>query len=583
MKKIPLYSKIIDELKERIRTGDFEYDVPFVTEEKITKEYNVSRITAIRALDELEKIGVIYRKRGSGSFVTENGIEILDGVQNDTNEKETVFIKRNKELLLIALVLPFDVKRGGMMECFNGINDLLNSENCFVRVYNTLGTKRKELVTVELPQEYADFDLEVNDYRNKKVDYSIGKEGGKIRLLFEADVPPFGYSTYRIKQVKTGKRTVSGSEKIINEGEYVVENDMYKIVFDLSKGGIIKSLVAKKEENKEFAKQSGEYSIGELRGYFYDEGKFRSSTEAPAKLTVLRSNIQETKVKLEGKIASHPFVQIISIAQGEKRIDFDLTINWKKNVGIGEYKENSWRDNRRAYCDDRFKLSVLFPVNLHSPRIYKNAPFDVCESKLDDTFFNSWDQIKHNIILHWVDLAEQEGDYALALFADHTTSYSHGKDYPLGLTAQYSGNGLWGPDYKITGPLKMKYAIVPHRGKWDKAAIATKSDCWNEPLLCSYHSFAKLESRSLVDLKNTGYQVSAANIKDGKIILRLFNAEGDRKQHNITFDMPLSSIEEVDLNGRVIDRKTIKTRTGKSEISISMPRFGLKTFALNLN
>ena len=363
----------------------------------------------------------------------------------------------------------------------------------------------------------------------------------------------------------------------------MVENDMYKIVFDLSKGGIIKSLVAKKEENKEFAKQSGEYSIGELRGYFYDEGKFRSSTEAPAKLTVLRSNIQETKVKLEGKIASHPFVQIISIAQGEKRIDFDLTINWKKNVGIGEYKENSWRDNRRAYCDDRFKLSVLFPVNLHSPRIYKNAPFDVCESKLDDTFFNSWDQIKHNIILHWVDLAEQEGDYALALFADHTTSYSHGKDYPLGLTAQYSGNGLWGPDYKITGPLKMKYAIVPHRGKWDKAAIATKSDCWNEPLLCSYHSFAKLESRSLVDLKNTGYQVSAANIKDGKIILRLFNAEGDRKQHNITFDMPLSSIEEVDLNGRIIDRKTIKTRTGKSEISISMPRFGLKTFALNLN
>ena len=79
------------------------------------------------------------------------------------------------------------------------------------------------------------------------------------------------------------------------------------------------------------------------------------------------------------------------------------------------------------------------------------------------------------------------------------------------------------------------------------------------------------------------FLVTAKNIKDGKIILRLFNAEGDRKQHNITFDMPLSSIEEVDLNGRIIDRKTIKTRAGKSEISISMPRFGLKTFALNLN
>lgn len=78
------------------------------------------------------------------------------------------------------------------------------------------------------------------------------------------------------------------------------------------------------------------------------KASFALLQKAPAKATVLRSNIQETKVKLEGKIASHPFVQIISIAQGEKRIDFDLTINWKKNVGIGEYKENSWRDNRRA-------------------------------------------------------------------------------------------------------------------------------------------------------------------------------------------------------------------------------------------
>ena len=35
MKKIPLYSKIIDELKERIRTGDFEYDVPLPQSEHL--------------------------------------------------------------------------------------------------------------------------------------------------------------------------------------------------------------------------------------------------------------------------------------------------------------------------------------------------------------------------------------------------------------------------------------------------------------------------------------------------------------------------------------------------------------------
>lgn len=204
-------------------------------------------------------------------------------------------------------------------------------------------------------------------------------------------------------------------------------------------------------------------------------------------------------------MTSHPLVQVISIAQGGKRIDLDPTINWKKDIDIGEYKENSWWGNHRVYCDSRFKLNALSPVNLHSPRTYKSASFDVRESKLDNTFFNSWDQIKHNITFHQVDLTEQEGDYVLALFADHTVPCSHGKDYSLGLTVQYSGNGLWGPDYKTTGPLKMRYAIVPHHGKWDKAVIVTKSDRRSELLLCSCHSFAKLGPRSPVDLKSTDY------------------------------------------------------------------------------
>ncbi len=136
MKKIPLYLNIIEKLKDRIRRGDFVYDAPFVTEEKITKEYGVSRITAIRALDELEKQGLIYRKRGSGSFVTDDCTELLD-VANKSGDGANLFVKGNKDVALIALVLPFDIKMGGMMYCFNGINDLLNKSNCFIRIYNT--------------------------------------------------------------------------------------------------------------------------------------------------------------------------------------------------------------------------------------------------------------------------------------------------------------------------------------------------------------------------------------------------------------------------------------------------------------
>ena len=46
--KKPLYKQIMDKLKERIKSGDFEYDEPFVTEDRITKEYGVSRKTRQR-------------------------------------------------------------------------------------------------------------------------------------------------------------------------------------------------------------------------------------------------------------------------------------------------------------------------------------------------------------------------------------------------------------------------------------------------------------------------------------------------------------------------------------------------------
>lgn len=468
----------------------------------------------------------------------------------------------------------------------NAVNGIVSRDG-YIRVFNTLATKRTEMINVFLPAEYKDVNLKIYDWEGNEIDCLVEKEGEKSRLFFEVTVPPFGYSTYGIGKSEIGEKKVlahrvCSENEGITDHEYVVENERYKIVFDLSKGGTIQSLIAKKEGNRDFAGQIGGYAFGELRGFFYEEGRFRSSTEHPARLTVLRDNIYEKKVKIEGEIASHPFTQVITLTKGAKHIDFELTVDWKKNVGIGEYKEKHWRDNRRAYCDDRFKLRVLFPSTLRSPCIYKNAPFDVCESKLDNTYFGSWDRIKHNIILHWVDLAEQKGDYALALLSDHATSYSHGEGDPLGLTAQYSGTGLWGSDYKITGPLKMKYAIIPHRGKWDKASIATASDCWNEPLLHTSLSSAEEESKSFIDVYDSGYQISSAQWQEGKIILRLFNAEGDAGKRKITFHLPLSAIEEVNLNGECMEKKEIVTRGGKSQMTVSMPRFGIKTFVLSL-
>lgn len=456
-------------------------------------------------------------------------------------------------------------------------------KTCYLQIANTLGVEREEVVGLSLPDGTPQ-GVEVYDWKNRKVDSYLSKENGSVKLFFKAKVPSFGYSVYQLKALD--KRLDAGlkdEHRNVAEGDYVLENDVYKITFDLARGGVIKSLIAKKEGGKEFVSNDSGYSWGELRGFFYEEGRFRSSTESPAVLSVLRDNEFEKSVQVKGQIAGHPFAQTVTLKAGSRRIDCRLQIDWRGNVGIGEYKETKWRDNRRAYCDARYKLNLLFPADLKEATIYKNAPFDVCRSRLADTHFNAWDQIKHNIILNWVDLAEAEDGYGLALLSDHTTSYAYGSGFPLGLTIQYSGQGLWGPDYKITGPTEVAYALVPHRKQWDESHIQPVSDAWNEPLHCTWLADGKPLSRSLVDLRDSGYQLSAAYLQGGDVVMRLFNAEGDSKPCTIQLALPLAGVEEVDLKGDCVARPQWKSGADNvSRLKVSMPRFGLKTFVLKL-
>lgn len=454
----------------------------------------------------------------------------------------------------------------------------------YIRVFNTVVGNRSETVRVELPSTWEQRDISVYDNSGKELPCILTEKEGALWIVFRPDAPDFGYTTYALR---AGKHELKARKKRVHfdqQGNCVIENDMYKIKLDRSKGGVMTSLVAKYANHKEFVGQQENCGFGEISGHFYEEGKFHSSKDAEAKITVLEDNPFVVKVKVEGYIASHPVAQIITLEAGQQRIEVDLTVGWQGNVGIGEYKqEHDWTDNRRAYTDDRYKLKVLFPNNLQSTKLYKNAPFDVCESGLDNTFFGKWDEIKHNVILHWVDLLEESEEYGLALLSDHTTSYLHGADYPLGLTAQYSGIGLWGVDYKITQPLNMKYALIPHRGKWDEAAVSHQSACWNEPLLCAYFPVTALENKSLIAFADTGYQVSATQITDGgKISVRLFNADGDEIPQQVTFGMPLSDVQEVDLNGNVIERKAIRKHVEKTEMTVSMPRFAIRTFLLSV-
>ena len=70
MSRVPLYHQLYTVLKAAILDGTIPYDAQMPTEHQLKVAFDVSRITAKRAMDELAAEKLIARFRGKGSHVT---------------------------------------------------------------------------------------------------------------------------------------------------------------------------------------------------------------------------------------------------------------------------------------------------------------------------------------------------------------------------------------------------------------------------------------------------------------------------------------------------------------------------------
>jgi len=441
-----------------------------------------------------------------------------------------------------------------------------------IRIFNTTGNRRNETVSLNLASLAFTEDIVVKNSKGDLVDSEIAFCDGELKLLFNADVPAFGYASYRIEQDEAASKKLAYN---IGKSVKVLQNDMYRIEFDTKRGGVIKSLIDLKNGGKEIIDKSSSFSFGELRGYFYDEGVSHSSCESPANIIIVEDNSYVKKVRICGLIANQPFTQTITLKAGSPVIDFDLTIDWKANVGIGAYRQkDAYNNPERAFYDERGKLNIYFPSKCEGGQLYKNAPFDVCKSKLDNTVFTNWNNIKHNIILDWVDI-EKNGN-GFAIFSDHTTSYSYG-DTPLALTVQYSGNGLWGINHDLNGPTDLHFALMPHSQGWEE--LEESNLHWSEPLIANVLK-ADAEDKEFIRLENCGYEVSAAHMVGEDILVRFYNATGDSGEKQIEIAPCFSCATEVDLSGNALNQVQLGEKDDFKTLPVKMNRFAIKTYIL---
>jgi GntR family transcriptional regulator len=88
---IPLHTQIQSFLREKILSENLASDAPVPSERELAEELKVSRMTVRQALTVLREEGLIYQKRGKGTFVSSLKMDIhtrnLDGFSDEMKRR----------------------------------------------------------------------------------------------------------------------------------------------------------------------------------------------------------------------------------------------------------------------------------------------------------------------------------------------------------------------------------------------------------------------------------------------------------------------------------------------------------------
>lgn len=98
------YRKLTRHLQEDIKAGRLPYQQKLPTEEQLTKQFGVSRITVRQALTWLEQNGYIHKIQGKGSFVTWQQTQMqLNILQGFSEEMRKMGLQPSTKLVEVGL------------------------------------------------------------------------------------------------------------------------------------------------------------------------------------------------------------------------------------------------------------------------------------------------------------------------------------------------------------------------------------------------------------------------------------------------------------------------------------------------
>ncbi|MDD5599453.1 MAG: GntR family transcriptional regulator [Victivallaceae bacterium] len=128
-----VYSGVENDLIDQIRSGTLKPHECILSENEISRKYNISRRSSRKALDNLVKKGLLYRMAGKGTFVAD-----VKNTPGSLNLCQYTF----------AFIVP-DIDDIFISEICKGLQEAANASRCNLIIQSSNGDIEKENINIE--------------------------------------------------------------------------------------------------------------------------------------------------------------------------------------------------------------------------------------------------------------------------------------------------------------------------------------------------------------------------------------------------------------------------------------------------
>jgi GntR family transcriptional regulator, mannosyl-D-glycerate transport/metabolism system repressor len=105
----PLYKQVANQIKKQIQSDNLDKDDAIPSEQKLSESFNVSRVTIRQAIKLLVDEGILYKVRGSGTYVKQPKIEHdIYRLQGFTEEMESLNHVPSNQVLEFSMQIPVE-------------------------------------------------------------------------------------------------------------------------------------------------------------------------------------------------------------------------------------------------------------------------------------------------------------------------------------------------------------------------------------------------------------------------------------------------------------------------------------------